>query len=329
MVRSRHREPLFLAWTLSDFAMIVVGALVDGGTSSPLAAVFFLPVVFSAISYPSARSSPSASRACLPRPGPIEGGQPSPTRCLSPSPALHRARSAAGRPRTTTASTGRSRASRTDPLTGCLNRRGFEERAEAELARCAGTGGAARSSSCSTWTSSSRSTTSSATPRATNCSAGSSPTLAVDACARATPIGRLGGDEFAVDAARDRRRGGSAALDAHRRGAGRARAVLVGLALFPDDGVESRDLTRKADARLYSAAAAGAPSVVQAARGAGAPSGLGAARRVRGEPRTRPRRDRPLAGGARRDRRRPRRTRSRRARGRALHSCCSTRSMRR
>src|SRR5947209_19571934 len=52
IVRSRIREPFFLLWTLTDFVMLVFGTLADGGTSSPLVVIFFLPVVFSAMSYP-------------------------------------------------------------------------------------------------------------------------------------------------------------------------------------------------------------------------------------------------------------------------------------
>src|SRR6202008_4922795 len=52
IVLSRWREALFLSWTLSDFALLVAGTLADGGTRSPLVLVFFMPVVFSATSYP-------------------------------------------------------------------------------------------------------------------------------------------------------------------------------------------------------------------------------------------------------------------------------------
>ena len=51
------------------------------------------------------------------------------------------------------------RMSRTDPLTGCLNRRGFEERVTAELERAAARRPARSRWCCSTSTTSRRSTT--------------------------------------------------------------------------------------------------------------------------------------------------------------------------
>src|ERR1039458_7963377 len=52
IVRSRFRELFFLSWTLLDLVLIVLGTLADGGTSSPLVLVLFVPVVFSSMSYP-------------------------------------------------------------------------------------------------------------------------------------------------------------------------------------------------------------------------------------------------------------------------------------
>ena len=52
IVRSRYREAFFLGWSILDLALITVATLADGGTGSPLALIFFVPVVFAALSYP-------------------------------------------------------------------------------------------------------------------------------------------------------------------------------------------------------------------------------------------------------------------------------------
>ena len=52
IVRSRLREPFFLCWTVLDLVMLVLGTTADGGSSSPLVLLFFVPVVFSSMSYP-------------------------------------------------------------------------------------------------------------------------------------------------------------------------------------------------------------------------------------------------------------------------------------
>jgi diguanylate cyclase (GGDEF)-like protein/PAS domain S-box-containing protein len=252
MVRSRHRELLFLAWTLSDFALIIAGTVVDGGTSCPLVIVLFLPVVFSAMSYPVRSVVIVSATSVLTYLGLAlsEGGTNLAytvsfafillcTGILSSWQAQNQNRQHRAL----------SKASRTDPLTGCLNRRGFEERAKAELA-------AMRRSERD----------------------GAIVVLDVDklkpvndlfghaagdellcwvvatlqgAVRQSDAIGRLGGDEFAIvlaeigfDDARDLTTRIGEAL------AERAPCSL-GVALFPTDGEELEELTRKADSRLY------------------------------------------------------------------------------
>ncbi len=51
-MRSRFREVFFFGWSVVDLALIRCATLADGGTGSPLALIFFIPVVFAAMSYP-------------------------------------------------------------------------------------------------------------------------------------------------------------------------------------------------------------------------------------------------------------------------------------
>jgi diguanylate cyclase (GGDEF)-like protein/PAS domain S-box-containing protein len=252
MVRSRHREALFLAWTLSDFAMIVFGALVDGGTSSPLAAIFLLPVVFSAISYPLGSVVAVGMTSVLGYLGvaAIEGGQPlayevSFAFTLVCTAALSGWQSQNHNRQHRALAT----ASRTDPLTGCLNRRGFEERAEAELASLRRTGregailvldvdkfkpvndvfGHAAGDELLCWVVSTLQST----------------------VRQSDAIGRLGGDEFAIvlpEIPAEEVR----ALSTRIGEALAERAPCsFGVALYPHDGEDLEALTRQADARLY------------------------------------------------------------------------------
>ncbi len=281
IVRSRLREPFFLAWTCLDFAMLVVGTLADGGTASPLVLVFFIPVVFSSMSYPLgsvivvgllsvlsylalALTSGGASWA-------YEGAFAFSLACTGAMSAWqaqnhnrqHRALETA---------------SRTDSLTGCLNRRGFEERARAEIARLARGGregaivvldidhfkpvndtfGHAAGDRLLCWVTETLERT----------------VRGVDA------VGRLGGDEFAVlftDLDADAAHEGAARIGQALRE--RAPASL-GVAVFPEDGVELELLCRRADARLY-ASRRGRSQIDRGVRApaAGAPDAEGGAGR--------------------------------------------------
>ncbi len=282
IVRSRWREALFLGWTLGDFAMLVCGALADGGTHSPLMPVFFLPVVFSATSYPLASVVVVGIVGILSFDlvAVLEGRSGLAyhvsfafamicTAAISAWQAhqhkrQHRALATA---------------SRTDPLTGALNRRGFREQADAAIANLARTGrggaivmldidkfkpvndvfGHAAGDELLCWV---------------------AKTLQ-SSVRTGDAIARFGGDEFAVllceigaDEARERATAIAAAL------AERAPASL-GVALFPEDGTDLETLTRHADNRLYGsrrsrygreASEASAPAVYDPERSAQAAS---------------------------------------------------------
>src|SRR6185437_12444787 len=273
MVLSPNRELLFLAWTLSDFALIIAGTLVDGGTSCPLVIVLFLPVVFSAMSYPVRSVVIVSAASVLTYVGLAlsEGGANIAytvsfafilvcTGVLSSWQAQNQNRQHRAL----------AKASRTDPLTGCLNRRGFEERAVAELAamRRSGRSGAlvvldidkfkpvndvfghAAGDEMLCWV-----------------------VATLQGAVRGSDvIGRLGGDEFALvlpDIGVDDTR--TLITEIGEALAERAPCSL-GVALYPHDGDELETLTRQADNRLYGSRrgryqreqAAGGPTVADA-----------------------------------------------------------------
>jgi diguanylate cyclase (GGDEF)-like protein len=136
IVRSPYREAFFLGWSIMDLVLIAVVTAADRGTASPTVLVFFLPVVFAAMSYPlgsvmvvSVLTVVSYLVVAL-----LSGGSTGEyeaafvaalgcTGVMSTWQARNHNRQAAAL----------ADASRSDPLTGCLNRRGFEERANAEL----------------------------------------------------------------------------------------------------------------------------------------------------------------------------------------------------
>jgi diguanylate cyclase (GGDEF)-like protein len=139
IVRSRWREAWFMAWSLLDLALIAAVVCFDGGADSPTALVFFIPIVFAGMTYPLASVLFISVLAVA---GYVTLGviYDDPrgyvlmfalTLVGAAGMALWQARNQ-DRRRAELA-----RSSRTDPLTGCLNRRGFEERADAQLADAA------------------------------------------------------------------------------------------------------------------------------------------------------------------------------------------------
>jgi hypothetical protein len=52
MRHPRWREVFFMGWSVLLIAFVTILVLLDGGVSSPVAAVYFLPLVFAALSYP-------------------------------------------------------------------------------------------------------------------------------------------------------------------------------------------------------------------------------------------------------------------------------------
>jgi len=252
IVRSRFRETFFLGWSILDLVLLVAVTLADGGTGSPFALIFFLPVVFAAMSYPLASVAVVGGLTvagylalALTVGGVASGYEALFTVVLLCTGALS-AWQARNHQRQRMALI---EISRTDPLTGCLNRRGFQERAVAEISASARSGrqgalllldldhfkpvndrdGHAAGDELLCWVV----RTLKLTTRPTD------------------SIGRVGGDEFAVLFA-DIEPADALASAARITEALRERAPSsVGLASFPLDAVDFEKLMRRADSRLY------------------------------------------------------------------------------
>jgi diguanylate cyclase (GGDEF)-like protein len=266
LVRGRFREVFFVGWSANVVAFVTLGAALDGGVRSPVMLTLFLPLAYAALSYPPlsmlavatldvgaflglAAFGPHADgpwvgyfAAALVGVAWICGWQ---------------AWNLAQQQHTL------ARVSRTDPLTGALNRRGFEERLAAELddarrhARCASlvlldldefklvndTRGHAAGDELLVWV-----------------------VAALGAALRdRDAIGRLGGDEFAVlldvaPAEAHKTADRLVALLAERTGAS------AGVASFPADGADPERLQHTADVALYAAKRSPRPVVATGAR---------------------------------------------------------------
>jgi diguanylate cyclase (GGDEF)-like protein/putative nucleotidyltransferase with HDIG domain len=252
IVRSRYREVFFLGWSLVDLALIVLATWADGGTGSPIALTFFIPVVFAAMSYPLGSVLVVAGLSVagyLSLAGTVAGAGRAYEGLFAVMLACTGAMSAWQARNHDHQRAALMEVSRADPLTGCLNRRGFEERAVAEISaagrrrgQCAvllldidhfkpvnDRFGHSAGDELLRWV-----------------------VRTIEGCVRSNDaIGRIGGDEFAVLFA-DMDPAG--ALE----GAGRLTAALserapcsLGLATFPTDGIELEELMRLADVRLY------------------------------------------------------------------------------
>ena len=136
IIRSRWREAAFMSWTLADFVLIAAVAAIDGGGESPLALALFIPVVFTGLSYPrwaviTVGVLAVITYLVLAAASGTDGGYTLMFAGTLTSIALMSSWQARNHESWREAL---ATASRTDALTGALNRRGFEESAAAALA---------------------------------------------------------------------------------------------------------------------------------------------------------------------------------------------------
>ncbi len=140
IVRSAFREQFFLTWSVLDLGLIVTSVALDGGTRSPLALVLFVPVVFAAMSYPLASVLLVGALSMFSYLGiaVLIGGAPWSYQALFTAMLFCTGAMSAWQARNHDRQhQALMDVSRADALTGCLNRRGFEERAIAEIASAA------------------------------------------------------------------------------------------------------------------------------------------------------------------------------------------------
>ena len=143
-IRGRAREPFFLAWSTSLIGLIAAAAAIDGGAASPLTALLFLPLTYSALSYPLGSMLAVGVLDVLTYIGlAITAGGVEPAHAFIFTGALVNAAWICAWQSLNHGAQRRelARVSRSDSLTGALNRRGFEERFELEIARSRRDGG--------------------------------------------------------------------------------------------------------------------------------------------------------------------------------------------
>jgi diguanylate cyclase (GGDEF)-like protein len=255
IVRSRWRERFFLVWTIADVVLIAAIISADGGSRSVLGAIFFLPLIFGSLSYP-ARSvaicgviSVLAYAAAALLAGGAQADAVGVVSALLVTAAVMGVSQATNRERQRREL---ARLSRSDPLTGCLNRRGFTERFEAERSDHVRHDGRPLGLIVIDLDNfkSVNDTQGHAAGDELLCRVAAA--LAGD-LRPSDVLARLGGDEFAVLLPET----GPEALQAAAERIGRQLALVsaasLGLACLPEDGETAEELHRSADADLYRA----------------------------------------------------------------------------
>lgn len=245
-------ELFFTLWTIALVALISASIALDGGADSPLVVALFMPVGFAALSYPLRPAMFSGALAVAAYVVIVlaDPGLPYPTILFTTATLAGFAILGAWQASNTDMHRGAmQRVSATDVLTGCLNRRGFEQHiAEALDAAVQADGhlslilidlddfkevndahGHAAGDDLLRWVVHS----------------------IQHELREGEVLGRLGGDEFAVAlsgtqfAAADRRAGELETALTDRA------AASFGVASFPDDGVSYEELHQAADTALY------------------------------------------------------------------------------
>jgi diguanylate cyclase (GGDEF)-like protein len=252
--RAEAADPALVTWSLLSIACLAALVALDGDPRTPLAFAFAVPLVLAALSFPAravaliAAADLAACLAALALAGPFDAPFATPlvaTLCCVGIGCAWQARihqRALGHA---------SLLSRTDELTGCLNRRGFVEelstRVERHVRYDAPFGLVLIDLDGFK-----------AVNDAFGHAAGDellrrSAAALAGAIRGSDAVARLGGDEFAVLLDQADTIAAEAVAERLRAAIARHTAASVGYASCPDDGAGAEDLYRRADARLYRA----------------------------------------------------------------------------
>ena len=255
LVRSRWREHYFLAWAAGDLALIGAIVSADGGSPSPLCAIFFLPLIFASLSYPARSVAICGAISVLAYVAAALLASGSEADAVVVFSALLITGTVMGVSQATNRERQRralAKLSRSDPLTGCVNRRGFNERFEAELSDHVRYDG--RPLGLIVIDLDDFKTVNDTQGHAAGDELLCRVALALAADLRPSDVlCRLGGDEFAVllpEAGPGELRAAAERLNRRLR---LVNAASLGLASLPADGATAEELHRCADADLYRA----------------------------------------------------------------------------
>lgn len=263
LVRSIWYEPLLLAWTATSVGLAAGVSIADGGSVSPLALLFFIPLIFAALSFrPTAVVLLSLLNFAAYFTVNLVGAQPNPESvgffavCLAAVAVIcawHARNQEARR-------NDLAHVSRADPLTGCLNRRGLDERLDAALAQASSaaqpmglimldldhlkqvndTRGHAAGDEQLRW------------------AVGQMEGVvrrSMDAVGRvesdSSAVGRIGGDEFAILLPGASPHDTAQVADRVQVALAARAPASLGVACFPADGADSGELLSHADDQLY------------------------------------------------------------------------------